>query len=157
MEPRGPAGPCLSWRRGAAPAAPPRGKGTNRMGFPLRRRPEQEDDFVVFVASRRSALRATAYLLCGDWHLAEDLTQTTFTKMYLAWSRIERHEVLDQYARQVLVRAFLDERRRPWRRERPTEPDSAALDVRVHHDPDPGDPTALRDALLRLSERHRAV
>ncbi len=44
------------------------------------------------------------------------LTQTTFTKLYRAWRRIERHDSLDQYTRRVLVRAFLDERRRPWRR-----------------------------------------
>jgi hypothetical protein len=41
-------------------------------------------------------MRNTAYLLCGDWHLAEELTQTAFTKLYLAW-RVDRHAALDQY------------------------------------------------------------
>ncbi len=120
-------------------------------------RSADDEDFVAYVASRSHQLRSTAYLLCGDWHLAEDLTQTTFTKLYQAWHRIERHEALDSYARRVLLRVFLDERRRPWRREFATEPGSPALDSLVHHDPESGDPTMLRTALLRLSARHRAV
>ena len=76
-----------------------------------------DDEFVAFYRARGRHLRDTAYLLCGDWHLAEDLTQITFTKLYRSWRRIERHDVLDQFARRVLMRAFLDERRRPWRRE----------------------------------------
>jgi RNA polymerase sigma-70 factor (sigma-E family) len=127
------------------------------MNLPWRRRAEHEDEFVAFVASRRQQLRNTAYLLCGDWHLAEDLVQTTFTKLYLAWQRLDRHEVLDQYTRRVLVRTYLDERRRPWRRERATEPGSWVLDSAAYHDPDPGDPRVLRAALAQLPERHRAV
>lgn len=127
------------------------------MGLRWRGRQAQDDDFVAYVASRGDHLRNTAFLLCGDWHLAEDLTQTTFTKLYLAWRRIERHEAIDQYARRVLLRTFLDERRRPWRREYATEPTSAVLDTRAHHDPEPDGGGALRDALMRLSERHRAV
>ena len=64
-------------------------------------------------------LRTTAYLLCGDWHAAEDLAQATLTKLYLAWRRIDRTGSVDAYARRVLLRTYLDERRRPWRRERP--------------------------------------
>jgi len=77
-----------------------------------------ERDFVDYVGARGRALRATAYLLCGDWHRAEDLTQTSLTKLYGVWRRIERTESVDGYARRVLVRTYLDERRRPWRRER---------------------------------------
>ena len=94
----------------------------------LLRRGEHESDFVAYYAAHANQLRNTAYLLCGDWHLAEDLTQITFTNLYRAWHRIQRHDVLDQYARRVLLRAFLDERRRPWRRELATVPDSSTLD-----------------------------
>jgi RNA polymerase sigma-70 factor (sigma-E family) len=117
----------------------------------------EESDFVAYYTARGGSLRQTAYLLCGDWHLAEDLTQTAFTKLYQAWHRIERRDGMDQYARQVLLRAFLDERRRPWRRERAVSPDSVALDSRSHHDPEPDDRVLLRAALSRLSKRHRAV
>jgi len=121
------------------------------------RRPIDEDGFVAFYADRGEQLRNTAYLLCGDWHLAEDLTQTTFTKLYRAWGRIERHDTMDRYARQVLLRAFLDERRRPWRREHATTPESAALDGPAGGADDPSDRLLLRTALLRLTKRRRAA
>ncbi len=101
-------------------------------------------------------LRNTAYLLCGDWHLAEDLTQTVFIKLYRAWRRIERHDTLDQFARKVLLRTYLDERRRPWRREFPTEPDDGDLEVAMPAE-EPESRLAIRQAVLRLSRRHRAV
>ena len=106
-----------------------RSKGARQMAF-LRRggRRDQDAEFVEFYEARAAMLRKTAFVLCGDWHLAEDLTQTTFTKLYLAWQRLDRHDQLDRYARQVLVRAFLDEGRRPWRREYSTTPESPLLD-----------------------------
>ncbi|MEU1751184.1 SigE family RNA polymerase sigma factor [Micromonospora matsumotoense] len=80
---------------------------------------DRDTAFAAYFAARSEAMRGTAYLLCGDWHRAEDLVQTAFTKLYLVWNRVSRHEVLDAYVRQILVRTFLDERRRGWwRRER---------------------------------------
>ena len=101
-------------------------------------------------------LRSTAYLLCGDWHLAEDLTQTVFIKLYRAWRRIERHDTMDQFARKVLLRTYLDERRRPWRREFPTEPDTEELEVAQPGD-DPEGRMAIRQAVAQLTRQHRAV
>ncbi|TDC81192.1 SigE family RNA polymerase sigma factor, partial [Micromonospora sp. KC606] len=69
---------------------------------------DRDAAFAEYFTARSEAMRGTAYLLCGDWHRAEDLVQTAFTKLYLAWHRISRHEVLDGYVRQILVRAFLD-------------------------------------------------
>jgi RNA polymerase sigma-70 factor (sigma-E family) len=94
--------------------------------------------------------------MCGDWHLAEDLTQTTFTKLYRVWPRIERHDAMDQFSRKVLLRAFLDERRRPWRREFATTPESETFDTATY-DRTPDDGPALRAALARLPARQRAV
>ncbi len=115
-----------------------------------------EADFVAFYTERGDHLRNTAYLLCRDWHLAEDLTQTVFTKLYRSWHRIERHDALDQYARRVLLRAFLDERRRPWRREHATEPGSSTLDATVR-DAYTGEGSDLHAALMQLPRRRRAV
>ncbi len=42
-----------------------------------------------FVATELHPLLRTAYLLCGSWHTAEDLVQTTFVSLYRAWQRIE--------------------------------------------------------------------
>jgi RNA polymerase sigma-70 factor (sigma-E family) len=112
-------------------------------------------EFVSYYQARAEHLRTTAYLLCGDWHLAQDLTQLTFTKLYRGWRRIERHDVLDQYARRVLLRAYLDERRRPWRREVLT----ATIDPDRPARPDgrPDDRVVLRSALMRLPPRQRAA
>ena len=107
-----------------------------------------------FVAARYVHLRRTAYLLCGDWHRAEDLVQTAFSKLYLSWNRISRHEVLDAYVRQILIRTFLDERRRGfWRREqvggddhdRPSPPDA------------PENRLVMLQALAAVPPRQRAV
>lgn len=113
-------------------------------------------DFVAFYAERGDHLRNTAFLLCGDWHLAEDLTQIAFTKLYRSWHRLDRHDTLDQYARKVLLRAFLDERRRPWRREFATEPGSAELDRATAGDDDTAHP-GLHAALMRIPKRRRAA
>ena len=60
-----------------------------------------------------------AYTLCGDWHQAEDLVQTALAKLYVAWPRLHKAGAEEAYARQIIVRANIDESRRPWRRERP--------------------------------------
>src|SRR5688572_32800602 len=39
---------------------------------------EQRQRFTDYVTARRDAVRRTAYLICGDWHWADDLTQTAF-------------------------------------------------------------------------------
>jgi RNA polymerase sigma factor (sigma-70 family) len=40
------------------------------------------------------------------------------TKLYLAWPRLRDDTAPDAYVRSIIVRTDLDERRRPWRRER---------------------------------------
>lgn len=79
-------------------------------------REDHEAEFSEFANSRAPWLRRVAYLLSNDWHQADDLTQTTITKLYLHWPRIRAMENPDGYARTSLVNAFLAERRSPWRR-----------------------------------------
>ncbi|MFF5182140.1 SigE family RNA polymerase sigma factor [Micromonospora sp. NPDC000316] len=115
---------------------------------------DRDAAFAEYFAARSGAMRSTAYLLCGDWHRAEDLVQTTFVKLYRVWNRISRHEVLDSYVRQILIRTFLDERRRGWwRRERVggENADQAAP-------PDsPESRLVLLQALASVAPRQRAV
>ncbi|RJQ73662.1 SigE family RNA polymerase sigma factor [Pseudonocardiaceae bacterium YIM PH 21723] len=92
---------------------------------------DRDTRFAEYFASRSGSMRGTAFLLCGDWHRAEDLVQETFTKLYLAWKRIDHHEALDQYTRKILVRTFLSQTRRGWfKREQVTDtlPDVQSLD-----------------------------
>ena len=83
---------------------------------------EQSDaDFRTFMAARAPGLRRTAYVMCGDWHHAEDLVQIAFAKLYGAWSRIKDSDGLDGYLRTTLTHAVIDENRRGFRRrERPS-------------------------------------
>jgi hypothetical protein len=124
------------------------------MPIPLgRKRPlhrGRDADFVAYYEARAATLRKTAYVLCGDWHLAEDLTQTAFTKLYQVWHRLERYEALDGYVRQTLLRAFLDDRRRPWRREYAIGPQSAVFDVPVADPAGSGEREILLAALARV-------
>jgi RNA polymerase sigma-70 factor (sigma-E family) len=75
------------------------------------------DEFAEFAAGSLRDLRRTAYLLCGDWHLAEDLAQEALIRVYRSWGRVQRRESLPGYARQTVVRLVIDDRRRPKRRE----------------------------------------
>jgi len=78
-----------------------------------------EAGFRGYFAPRLDPLRRTAYLMCGDWHTADDVVSTVVVRMFRDWDRISRVENLDAYVRRAVVNAWLDERRRPWRRERP--------------------------------------
>jgi len=42
------------------------------------------EEFTEFAASASPRLRRTALLLCGDWQAAEDLTQATLAKVFVA-------------------------------------------------------------------------
>jgi RNA polymerase sigma-70 factor (sigma-E family) len=124
-------------------------------------RGHDEERYREFAAAQARPLRRTAYLLCGDWHLAEDLMQSVLIKMYRSWSRLERHGELASYVRRVLVRTWVDEWRKPWRRwernhdvvpdapDLSAEPDSVAqrMDAR----------NVVHRALLTLPPRQRAT
>lgn len=79
-------------------------------------RRSDEDEFREFARGHAVPLRRSAYLLCGDWHLAEDLVQTTLIKLHRAWPRVLHGHQPVSYTRKILLRSWLDEQRRPWRR-----------------------------------------
>jgi RNA polymerase sigma-70 factor (sigma-E family) len=115
--------------------------------------PADEAAFRAFAFTRRPTLRRSAFLLCGDWHQADDLVQAALVKLYVAWPRIRAQEPPDAYMHRVLVRCFLDERRRPWRRESPVEVlDESAAATRPTYDL-----LDLRAALAQLPRRQRAT
>jgi RNA polymerase sigma-70 factor (sigma-E family) len=108
------------------------------------------DRFTAYYTARYRPLRRTAYLLCGDWHEAEDLTQAAFVRLYLAWGRV-RVDGAHAYARRVLLNEFLGRRRR---RERPVDT------VPDRPDPAGGSPDDRLDlsaALRAVPPRQRAV
>ena len=70
-----------------------------------------DGDFVAFAHAVAPRLRQTAYLLCQDWHLAQDLTQSALVKAYVSWRQVSAAGSPEAYTRTILLRAFLDQRR----------------------------------------------
>lgn len=116
---------------------------------------DRDKGFTEYFASRGSAFLGTAYLLCGNWHRAEDLVQTTFLKLYRAWHRIGGPEVLDAYTRQILVRTFLHETRGGFfRREQVTGEQADRVAPAAGS---PEDRMVLLHALAKVPPRQRAA
>lgn len=80
-----------------------------------------EDDFRAWVSANRDRLRQTAYLLSGDWHLADDLVQDALARAFGVWARVTSRGNPDAYVRKIVVNLHLDHRRRPARREQTME------------------------------------
>ncbi|WP_245734663.1 SigE family RNA polymerase sigma factor [Nocardioides exalbidus] len=101
----------------------------------------------------RKAEREAAYVICGDWDRADDLLQQALVKLYVAWPRVRRDGREEAYVRQILLRAHIDEHRRPWRREQATD----RLPERAAREPFPVEErTVLMQALEQLSAMQRA-
>lgn len=112
------------------------------------KRAERDAAYSEFVRARYPVLRRIAYAVCGDWVQAEDLTQTALVKLYVAWPRLAQVDNIEAYARTVIMRAGVDESRRPWRRREraglPTTDEAARAAL------GPEDRDELLDALLAL-------
>ena len=111
------------------------------------------EEFVEFVEAVYPQLRRTAFLLCGDWHTAEDLAQTALEKVFVSWHRIRQQDAVHAYTHRTLVNSYLAHKRLKrtgelvtgWFPERATE--APATETRI---------MAL-DALATLPPRTRAV
>ena len=57
----------------------------------------RDEEFREFMRDRASPLHQSAYLLCGDWHLADDLVQDTLVKAYQHWPRVRQADSPDAY------------------------------------------------------------
>jgi RNA polymerase sigma-70 factor (sigma-E family) len=113
-----------------------------------------EAAFRAFVETNGAALLHAARLLTDDHHRGEDLVQTTLTRVYQKWDRIETPLA---YARKAMVTAHIDSTRRKWWGERPTEtlPEVVAAESTEVGSADERD--ELRRLLAGLSPRERAV
>lgn len=65
-----------------------------------------------FVAARSASMFRTAYLVIGDYQLAEDLLQESLVKVDLAWPRLHEPGNAEAYARRVLATTAISWRRR---------------------------------------------
>lgn len=110
-----------------------------------------QEEFTAYVSARRPALVRTAYLLCGDVHLAEDLVQAALVKAVAHWKRIGDNP--EPWLRTVMVNDHISRWRRLRGRERLVDrmPEAAS---------GPGDQDrdlSLAAALATLAPRQRAV
>ena len=116
----------------------------------------ESDRFARFVAERERSLQRTAWLLTGDWALAEDLVQTALVRAWPHWERIRRRDDPEIYVRRVMVSTWINWSRRKWRGEHPA--------AELPDGPASGDlateavaRVAVRSALGSLTDRQRAV
>jgi RNA polymerase sigma-70 factor (sigma-E family) len=118
-----------------------------------------QGEFAAYFTARRDAVRRTAYLLCGDWHFADDLTQMAFVRVAAGWRKVRDREALDAYAHTILIRTFLAEQRRWFRRRERTA--AEVTDVAPTPASDTADAVSRRlavaAALRRLPDGQRAV
>jgi RNA polymerase sigma-70 factor (sigma-E family) len=78
-------------------------------------------EFLDFADAYRERMRKTAYLLCGDWERAADITQEALIRLYVAWPRLDPDAGLRGYARRTVANVAIDLSRKSWSRERPAE------------------------------------
>ncbi|MER7440624.1 SigE family RNA polymerase sigma factor [Micromonospora avicenniae] len=113
-----------------------------------------DEEYVAYLSARLPALHRLAYSLCGNADQADDLVQEAATRLFERWSRASRADDVDAYVRAIVVRLFLDGRRRGWWRIRLF---AAPPDVRRSEDRGVEERTVLRDALAQVPPRQRAV
>ena len=117
----------------------------------------RDEEFGEFMRDRASPLHQSAYLLCGDWHLAHDLVQDTLVKAYQHWPRVRQADSPDAYVRRIL----LNEMRGRWRRRERTAAVLRFPEGREPVTPDAADEVARQAGLLQalhaLPLRQRAT
>jgi RNA polymerase sigma-70 factor (sigma-E family) len=118
-------------------------------------RPSREAEYTDYIQGRLPSLRRVAYLLCQDWQRADDLVQTAITRLYTHWGRARNATSIDAYARTILIRVFLADRRSAWSRR--VALFSAYPEMPAAAGADPDTRLDVRAALASLPPRQRAT
>jgi RNA polymerase sigma-70 factor (sigma-E family) len=115
---------------------------------------DADADFVAFARACQLRMVRSAYLICGDRHLAEDLVQTALVKVALRWRHL-RNGQPEAYLRTILYRDAVSWWRRQRREVLVAEPPIE------HRHSDDTEPVPLRlvfaRALARLTPKQRAI
>jgi len=137
----------------ASPIADP---GMLMPDTPSARRAARDADFTAYLQARQASVLRTAYLLSGDRHTAEDLVQTAFAKLYLAWDRVRDQGSIDGYLRRILVNEHNSLWRRPWKK-REHATDEVPEPTPALDEYDDGRSAALWELVQSLPKKARAV
>lgn len=111
------------------------------------------EEFTEFAVAVSPRLRRAAFLLCGDWHKAEDLAQTALAKVFVSWRKIARQDAAHAYATRTLVNTYLADKRR----KRVGEVLTGKLPERGIEPPPSEARVVVLDALATLAPKARAV
>jgi RNA polymerase sigma factor (sigma-70 family) len=98
-----------------------------------------------------------AFLLCGNWHDAQDVTQTALMDLCGAWNQARRADSIDAYAHRVLVRTYLSQRRKVLRQQSRAAEYALANERTAASPEQPELRMALLAALAQVPPRGRAV
>jgi RNA polymerase sigma-70 factor (sigma-E family) len=120
------------------------------------RQTSKDADFAAYLAARQAGLLRTAYLLSGNRHDAEDLTQTAFAKLYLSWDKVRDRGSIDGYVRRILVNEHNSLWRRAWKRREHAQ-DHSTFEAPIHDAYDDGRGSELWDLIQTLPRKARAV
>jgi RNA polymerase sigma-70 factor (sigma-E family) len=112
-----------------------------------------DDGFTAFATVAAPPLLKSAWLLAGDWHLAQDLVQETLARMFQTWDKSPVMESPQSYAHVVLARLYIDRRRRRGFWERPTDRVADAVAAGEHVELR----VAVQAALAQMRPADRAV
>lgn len=114
---------------------------------------QRSAEIETFMQDVSPGLFRAALLVCGDWHLAEDLVQTTLGKVFVSWRQVRGADNPHAYVRTILMRTYLSYVRLHRTYEKPVgelpEPSAATHDPALR--------VALAEALARLTPQDRAV
>ena len=113
--------------------------------------------FEQFAVAQGASLLRLAFVLTGDRHLAQDLTQTALADAYRHWRKVAAARDPEAYVRRMLVNAHLSWRRRRWTTERPTDLDDAAGGLAADHGEAIAARQHMRVLLADLAPRARTV
>lgn len=112
-------------------------------------------EFGEFVRRTSRELQRSAWLMCGDWHAAQDLVQTALLAAWPHWSEIRRQDAPQVYVYRVMVTSHLRARKRRWTGEVSTAELPEQTEIHSLHSSEVRD--GLRRALAKLPAQQRSV
>ena len=115
----------------------------------------RDADFDEFMNAQWAPLFRTAYLLTGDYQLAEDVLQTAFAKAFMSWSKISKTGQPVAYTRKIVTNQAMSW----WRRRSSTEVPTLDIpgDHHVGHEDRVTQASVVWSVLATLPTKQRAV
>jgi RNA polymerase sigma factor (sigma-70 family) len=118
------------------------------------RRSVDAAEFEIQLRPLLARLHRTAFLMLGDWHIAEDVVQVACVQVFRRLDELRSEAALAGYLRKAVIRGCYNSRRHPY----------VQREVVRDHVPDAGDSPAdseladkVWEAIERLPTRQRAA